>query len=89
MPDKFLDSLDEKEEGEKRYHKSNFRYDEARDTYVLYSNRIMSLNKRGRQPKLESTSPAGGNQGAGVLPSHQLKYQIIPSRGRSPGGNRA
>ena len=34
MPDNFLDSLDEKEEGEKRYHKSNFRYDEARDTYV-------------------------------------------------------
>ena len=34
MPDNFLDSLDEKEEGEKLYHKSNFRYDEARDTYV-------------------------------------------------------
>jgi hypothetical protein len=34
MLDNFLDSLDEKEEGEKRYRKSNFRYDEARDTYV-------------------------------------------------------
>ncbi len=33
MPDNFLEALDEKEEGEKRYHKSNFRYDEARDTY--------------------------------------------------------
>jgi len=34
MPDNFLEALDEKEEGEKRYHKSNFRYDEARDTYI-------------------------------------------------------
>ncbi len=34
MPDNFLEALDEKEENEKRYHKSNFRYDEARDTYV-------------------------------------------------------
>ena len=34
MPDNFLESLDEKEENEKRYHKSNFRYDEVRDTYT-------------------------------------------------------
>ena len=34
MPDNFLEALDEKEEGEKRYHKSNFQYDEGRDVYV-------------------------------------------------------
>jgi hypothetical protein len=34
MPDNFLESLDEKEENEKKYHKSNFRYDEVRDTYI-------------------------------------------------------
>ena len=34
MPDNFLESLDEKEESEKRYHKNNFRYDETRDTYI-------------------------------------------------------
>jgi len=34
MPDNFLESLDEKEESEKRYHKSNFRCDEVRDTYI-------------------------------------------------------
>jgi len=34
MPDNFLEDLDEKEEGEKRYHKSNFRYDEVRDIYI-------------------------------------------------------
>jgi len=34
MPDNFLEALDEKEEGEQRYHKSNFRYDEATDTYI-------------------------------------------------------
>jgi len=34
MPDNFLEALNEKEEGEKRYHKSNFRYDETRDSYI-------------------------------------------------------
>lgn len=34
MPDNFLEALDGKEESEKRYHKSNFRYDEVRDSYV-------------------------------------------------------
>jgi hypothetical protein len=34
MPDNFLEALDEKEENEKRYHKSNFHYDEVRDTYI-------------------------------------------------------
>jgi len=34
MPDNFLEVLDEGEEGEKRYHKSNFRYDEVRDIYI-------------------------------------------------------
>jgi hypothetical protein len=34
MPDNFLESLDEKEENEKRYHKSTFRYDEVRDTCI-------------------------------------------------------
>ena len=34
MPDNFLEALDEKEEGEKRYHKSNFRPDELRDAYI-------------------------------------------------------
>ena len=34
MPDNFLEALDDKEEGEKRYHKSNFRYDEAKDIYI-------------------------------------------------------
>jgi transposase len=34
MPDNFLESLDEKEENEKRYYKSNFRCDEVRDTYI-------------------------------------------------------
>ena len=34
MPDNFLEALDEKEEGERQYHKSNFRYDETRDSYI-------------------------------------------------------
>lgn len=34
MPDNFLKVLDAKEEGEKRYHKSNFRYDKEQDVYV-------------------------------------------------------
>jgi len=34
MPDNFLEALDQKEENKRRYHKSNFRYDEVRDTYI-------------------------------------------------------
>ena len=34
MPDNFLEVLDKKEEGKRRYHKSNFHYDEAKDIYV-------------------------------------------------------
>jgi transposase len=34
MPDNFLEVLDGKEGGERRYHKSNFQYDEGRDVYV-------------------------------------------------------
>ena len=34
MPDNFLKALDAKEEGKKRYHKSNFRYDKGQDVYV-------------------------------------------------------
>ena len=34
MPDNFLEALDEKEEGEKRYHKSKFVYHEVRDEYI-------------------------------------------------------
>ena len=34
MPDNFLKALDAKEEGKKRYHKSNFCYDETRDIYL-------------------------------------------------------
>jgi len=34
VPDNLLSALDEKEEGEKRYHKSKFQYDEERDIYL-------------------------------------------------------
>ena len=34
MPDNFLESLDEKEENEKRYHKSSFGCGELRNTYT-------------------------------------------------------
>jgi len=34
MPDNFLEALDEKGEDEKRYHKSNFHYDEESDVYI-------------------------------------------------------
>jgi len=55
MPDNFLEALDEKEEGEKRYHKSNFRYDEARDTYICPEGKELkrwSEQKRERKPPL-------------------------------------
>jgi transposase len=34
MPDDFFEALDKKEQAEKRYHKSNFRYNQSRDVYI-------------------------------------------------------
>jgi len=54
MPDNFLEVLDKKEEGEKRYHKSNFRYDEARDTYICPEGKKL---KRWAEQKREGKPP--------------------------------
>ena len=54
MPDNFLEALDEKEEGEKRYHKSNFRYDEARDSYICPEGKEL---KRWAEQKREGKPP--------------------------------
>jgi len=54
MPDNFLEALDEKEEGEKRYHKSNLRYDEARDTYICPEGKEL---KRWAEQKREGKPP--------------------------------
>jgi len=53
MPDNFMEALDEKEEGEKRYHKSNFRYDEARDAYICPEGKEL---KRWAEQKREGKS---------------------------------
>ena len=34
IPDDFFEALDKKEQAEKRYHKSNFRYDQTRNVYI-------------------------------------------------------
>jgi transposase len=56
MPDNFLEALDEKEEGKKRYHKSNFGYDEVRDTYICPEGeelkRWMEQKREGKPPLL-------------------------------------
>jgi transposase len=54
MPDNFLEALDKKEEGEKRYHKSNFRYDEARGTYICPEGKEL---KRWAEQKREGKPP--------------------------------
>jgi transposase len=54
MPDNFLEALDEKEEGEKRYHKSNFEYDEGRDTYICPQGKEL---KRWAEQKREGKPP--------------------------------
>jgi len=54
MPDNFLEALDEKEEGEKRYHKSNFRYDETRDSYICPEGKEL---KRWAEQKCEGKPP--------------------------------
>jgi transposase len=54
IPDNFLEALDEKEEGEKRYHKSNFRYDEATDAYICPEGKEL---KRWAEQKREGKPP--------------------------------
>ena len=54
MPDNFLEALDEKEECEKRYHKSNFCYDGARDTYICPEGKAL---KRWAEQKREGKPP--------------------------------
>jgi hypothetical protein len=54
MPDNFVKALDEKEENEKRYHKSNFEYDEETDTYICLEGKEL---KRWAEQKREGKSP--------------------------------
>ena len=54
MPDNFLEALDEKDEVEKRYHKSNFLYNEARHTYVCPKGKEL---KRWAEQKREGKPP--------------------------------
>jgi transposase len=54
MPDNFLEALDEKEEGEKRYHKSNFEYDEGTDAYICLEGKEL---KRWAEQKREGKPP--------------------------------
>jgi len=54
MPDNFLEVLDKKEESEKRYHKSNFRYEELRDVYICPEGRnlrpLQQMKRQGKPP---------------------------------------
>jgi len=56
MPDDFLEALDRKEEAEKRYHKSNFRYDQMRDIYICPEGRnlrrLQELKREGKPPMI-------------------------------------
>lgn len=54
MPDNFFEALEKKEQAEKRYHKSNFRYDQARDIYICPEGRnlrrFQELKRQGKPP---------------------------------------
>ena len=54
MPDNFLEVLDKKEESEKRYHKSNFRYDQIGDVYICPEGRnlrrLQEMKRQGKPP---------------------------------------
>jgi transposase len=54
MPDNFLEALNQKEENERRYHKSSFRYDKERDTYVCPEGKEL---KRWAEHKREGKPP--------------------------------
>lgn len=54
MPDDFFEALEKKEPAEKKYHKSNFRYDQARDAYICPEGRDLrryqELKRPGKPP---------------------------------------
>jgi len=54
IPDDFLEALDRKKEAEKRYHKSNFRYDQMGDVYICPEGknlrRLQELKREGKPP---------------------------------------
>jgi len=54
MPDNFLEALEEKEESEKEYHKSNFCYEEERDTYICPEDKEL---KRWAEQRREGKPP--------------------------------
>lgn len=54
MPDNFPEALDEKEECEKRHHKSNFHYDEAKDTCICPEGKAL---KRWAEQKRDGKTP--------------------------------
>jgi transposase len=54
MPDDFFEALDKKEQAEKRYHKSNFRYDQTRNVYICPEGknlrRYQEMKRQGKPP---------------------------------------
>ena len=55
IPDNKLESLDEKEESEKRYDKSNFVYDEEADQYICPEGRTLTSYTKTKQDGREVT----------------------------------
>ena len=54
MPDDFFEALEKKRQAEKRYHKSNFRYDQTRDIYICPEGknleRYQEMKRQGKPP---------------------------------------
>jgi len=54
MPDDFFAALEKKDQSEKRYHKSNFQYDQIRDVYICPEGknlrRLQEMKRQGKPP---------------------------------------
>ncbi len=54
IPDDFFVALEKKDESEKRYHKSNFQYDQTRDVYIFPEcrnlKRYQKMERKGKPP---------------------------------------
>jgi transposase len=54
IPDDSFLALEKKDQSEKRYHKSNFQYDQARDVYICpegrYLKRYQEMKRQGKPP---------------------------------------
>jgi transposase len=86
-PDNFLEALDEKEESEKRYPKSNFHYHEVREAYLCPQGKELQRwveQKREDKPALLLYRGESCGQCTAREPCPRAELRTVSRDGREP-----